>query len=253
MSNQPPASSPYNRRTSGSLWSDLQNVLLHPVAFFRQLPARDGRAWLWAGCLILLVIGVSAVRQSTPQSADVAFSDQLVTGLLAAGQLVIGWCGLTLTLSLISMLHGRAPALALNWRIAIWSSVPFGLLALAQIGYIALGESIAGSGIAPVVPDIPGYDDLQPVLKILLQSAASQITLFGLWQMALLAVAGHYCLRGRWWSVLLTLLMWAGLALWLPGVVQIMTNPPPALDDVPELAFAAGLLQAIEHTAGWLL
>jgi hypothetical protein len=223
-------------------------VLLHPVAFFRQLPARDGRAWLWAGLLILLLIGVSAVRQSQPPGGDVPFSDQLVTGLLAAGQLVIGWTGLLLVLSLIPMLHGRAPSPALNWRVAVWSSVPFGLLALAQIGYIALGETIAGSGIAPVIPEIPGYDDIAPATKILLQQAASQITLFGLWQMILLFIAGRNSLRGAWWSVLLTLLIWLALALWLPGIVELALNPPPPAD-LPELAF----LQPVQHAADALV
>ena len=240
MSDQPPASSPYSRRTSGSLWSYLRDVLLHPVSFFRQLPARDSRAWLWAGLLILLLIGVSAVRQSAPQGGDVPFSDQLVTALLAAGQLVIGWLGLMLTLALIPMLHGRAPSLALTWRVAVWASVPFGLLALAQIGYIALGETITGSGIAPVIPEIPGYDDIDPATQILLQRAASQITLFGLWQIALLFVGGRNSLGGAWWSVLLTLLIWLGLALWLPGIVELLTNPPPP-DELPALAFVETL------------
>lgn len=239
MSERPAASSPYSRRSSDSLWRSLQDVLLHPVAFFRQLPDRSGRTWLWAGLLILLLVGISGVRQVMPQGDDMAFSDQLVTGLLSAGPVLLAWVGLMLVLSLIPMLRGSAPSFALNWRVAVWASTPFVLLALAQIGYIALGETIAGPGITPVLPEIPGYDDLDPATQTLLESAASQITLFGLWQVILLVIAGRNSLNGSWWAVLLTLLVWVGLALWLPGVVEILSNPPPP-DSTPALMARCG-------------
>jgi hypothetical protein len=212
------------------VWQSLRDTVLHPVAFFRQIPARDGRAWLGGGLLSLLLVGVSAVRRtllSGTSGAEVAFSEQLVTALLAAGQPLAGWFVLMLLLSLIPMLRKRAPSFALNWRIAIWASVPFALMALAQIGYIALGETITGSGLAPVVPDIPGYDDLRPVQKILIDHAASQITLFGLWHLVLLYIAGRHSLNGSWWAVLLTVLLWLMIALLGPGALELLVNPPP--------------------------
>lgn len=47
-----------------NLFGQLTAVLLQPVTFFRYFPTTG--QWLWAGLLILVLVGVIAVRQSAP-------------------------------------------------------------------------------------------------------------------------------------------------------------------------------------------
>jgi hypothetical protein len=62
---------PQRRRTRGLL-SQISAVLLQPVYFFRTLPhLSETRQWLWAGLLILFLIGFSAVRYNTVSQSAV--------------------------------------------------------------------------------------------------------------------------------------------------------------------------------------
>jgi hypothetical protein len=61
---------PQRRRTRGLL-SQISAVLLQPVYFFRTLPLlSETRQWLWAGLLILFLIGFSAVRYNAVSEAE---------------------------------------------------------------------------------------------------------------------------------------------------------------------------------------
>lgn len=60
---------PQRRRTRGLL-SQISAVLLQPVYFFRTLPhLSETRQWLWAGLIILFLIGFSAVRYNVVSQA----------------------------------------------------------------------------------------------------------------------------------------------------------------------------------------
>jgi len=247
------------------------------------------RQWLWVALLILALIGISAVRQSAPPAADPnAFqipSDSIQSGpnifgggdfgvpeggvppvgdgtdttsnvsttwttaLIAASSIIVGWFIQTLLLCEVSLLRGFSPRLGRNFQIAIWASLPLGVMAVVQLLYYTAGGTITGAGVSGLVTEMPGYANYSPYVQAIILSFATQLTLFWLWSLALIYVGARRALQGRWWSSLLVVIAWAVIIVVLPvltGAIKVsevnqqeevdlstLGLPPEALDVLP--------------------
>lgn len=213
---------PFNRRRTG-LWSKLRQVLLHPVVFFRSLTDADtARHWLWAALLILAVTGFAAVRLTAPAdefAIPVPVGDQLETALIAASGIVLAWIGQAVVLMIVPLLSGKIPSFGLNFRVAIWASVPLGLLAVVQILYLSIGGQITSAGLTGLVVDLPGFMEQSTLTQNLLLSLAHQLTIFWLWNMALLFTGARQALNGRWWACALALILWLVIVITIPALL----------------------------------
>ena len=214
------------------------------------------RQWLWVGLLILALVGFSAIRQAAAPAADPnAFqvptdigqpapnpfgggdfgipdggvppvgtdtgstanvSTTWTTALLAASSIVLGWFIQTVLLCEVSLLRGFSPRLGRNFQIAIWASLPLGVMAVVQLLYYAAGGSITAAGLSGLVPEIPGYVNFSPYVQAIILSFATQFTLFWLWSLALIYIGARRALQGRWWSSVLVVIAWAVIIVVVP-------------------------------------
>jgi hypothetical protein len=231
------------------------------------------RQWLWVGLLILTLIGLSAVRQMAAPGADSnAFlppadinqpdsnifggsdfgipdagippgglptsstnnvSTTWTTALVAASGMVLGWFIQTVLLCEVSLLRGFSPRLGRNIQIAIWASLPLGVMAVLQLLYYTAGGSISGAGISGLVVDLPGYRDLSPHIQAIVLSFATQLTFFWLWSLALIYIGARRALQGRRWSSLLVVIAWTIILVVVPvltGAVSIPEAESETLD-----------------------
>ncbi len=231
-----------------NLAGQINTLLLQPAVFFRTLPSMDlTRQWLWVGVLVLMLIGYSAVRQAeagtsvadtmTPPVADFG-GDEFFGGsfgapppgvqvpgsggdnigdtastwttfLLAATGVVLVWFGQTILLIEVSLFNGRPPSLGKNFQIAVWASIPLGLMALLQVVYMLTDGTIGDPGISGLLVETDFYADQPEFARALMLSLASIITLPWIWSMILIYYGARNALRGKWWSSLLVVVVWA--------------------------------------------
>ncbi len=151
------------------------------------------------------------------------------TALVAASGVVLGWLILGALLSEVTLLRGYAPRLGLNLRVAVWASLPLGLMAALQLLYHAAGGAGGSAGLSGMVADLPGYSDLPPFSQALLLSLAGQLTLFGLWSLLLIYKGARHTLNGSWWSSALVVAAWALLLVVLPVMTGAVSAPAPDL------------------------
>jgi hypothetical protein len=222
----------YNRRKTKGFFAQVQQVILHPVAFFESLPEQaESRTWLMAAFLILLLIGYSAVQQAAAVPEDFSMSSsnpvqqQVITGLMAAFGLILAWLVQAALLIPVAILSKRKTNFALNLHIAIWSSLPFAILAMIQIAYLWAGGPIGGAGLAPAISSVMSYETLSSAWGIFLLNLAEQFTLFGLWNLALLYLGARHSIKGNLGIVLAFLLIWVFLLLMVTTVVDVTSVP----------------------------
>lgn len=163
--------------------------------------------------------------EPTVSSTDV--SATWTTALLAASSVILGWFILALLLCEVSLFNGVAPSLGRNVQIAIWTSVPFGLMAALQLLYYAAGGTVGEPGISGLLARWDGYAALPAFTKSLLLSLTSRLTLFWLWSLVLLYIAGRMALRGKAWAVLIVVVVWVIVVV----VVPVLTGAVTVADD----------------------
>lgn len=235
------------------LFSSIRAVLLEPAVFFRSLPAAGTTVqWVIIAAVILLLIGFSAVRQkelspsiSTPDAGfpvDVGMpmdggfggpppgitpgetnagtesntSSTWTTGIIAASSIVLGWLILLPLLAIVSLLRGRKPQFGRNWQIAIWASLPLGLMAALQLLYYANGGQLGGSGLSGLLPELDGYAEWSPLAKNLALSLAGYVTLFWIWSLLLIYFGARHALQGHRWAAALVVVLWVAVQVILP-------------------------------------
>lgn len=222
----------------------LSMALFRPVQFFRMLPPLGlNRHWLWVAFLILALVGFSAVEQTKAPapSADLGggmpFSDGMsdmpfpmdpggmplpgggsatgggsndswLTALTAVGVMVLQWGALTLLLAEVTLFNGYRPQFSRNAQIAIWSSLPLGLMAGLQLLFQMGGGQIGQVGFTGFLTDWPTYLEADLYGKSLLYGIAANLTLFSLWRLALLYLGGRYALKGKRFAVWVVVLAW---------------------------------------------
>lgn len=152
-------------------------------------------------------------------------SQTTVTALLAAGSILLAWAIQSLILAEVSLLNGEAPKLARNMQIAVWASVPLGVMALTQLVFYALGGTGGQAGITALLARWDAYAALPTFSQSFLHSLTQQVTLFWLWSALLVYTGARQALRGRAWAAALAVIIWIVLAALLPvltGAVQPM-------------------------------
>lgn len=141
-----------------------------------------------------------------------------VTGLRAAANVVLGWFVLTILLIEAPMMNGVSPRLGRNFQIAVWASVPLGLMAALQLLFFAAGGELGKAGISGLLEGWDFYENSSPLLQSLLLSLTSQFTLFGLWSLLLVYKGARYALNGRRWVALMIVIFWVAVLVVVPAV-----------------------------------
>lgn len=217
---------PYRRR---SLFSALSMVILRPVQFFRELPAPSAtRQWLFMA-ILLLALSAFTVNYISPVKPETT-QDQWTVVLLTLAQVLAMWFGAAVVLMLVSLFQGKRPRFGHNLQLAIWATVPLGVMAVLQIIYVASGGVINSRGIARVIFNMEAYAAWSPTAQQLALSLAMHMHLFAVWHLALLFIGTQHVLGGRRVIIVLVLLVWVLVAVVMPiplGLVQPPADPVP--------------------------
>lgn len=232
MDRQPTLSTRPNRRSlrprTRGFRAQISTLIFQPITFFRDLAtAEPNRQWFVAGFLVLALTGFAAVQRKSMQPvvdpfavAPPAAADNWTTALVAGSVIVISWLVQALLLCEVSLLNGKMPRFGLNLRIAIWSSLPLGLMALLQLIYYAAGGLAGEPGISGVLITQPFYMEQPAFGQALLLSLASQLTFFWLWNLALLYIGGRHALNGKRIAALLVIVAWVLLLILIPTIAN---------------------------------
>ncbi len=164
-------------------------------------------------------VGIIPGETSTGSS----ITETTVTLLVAASGVVLAWMLQSIVLSPVPMFNAAPPSFARNIQVAVWASVPLGLLALIQLIYYSLGGEVGSIGVSILLERWEGYESLSPFAQALLHSLALHMTLFWLWSLILLFIGARRALGGRWWVAALILAIWVAFVILLPvltGAIQ---------------------------------
>lgn len=161
-------------------------------------------------------------------------AEDWTTALIAASNIVVMWAIVTLLLAVVSLLRGVPPQWNHNIQIAIWASVPLGLMAALQLVYFFAGGTAGEPGMAGLLPEWDAYADLPESQQALALSLASRATLFSLWTVVLVYMGGRQALRGQRWVVALVTLALVALVVAIPVAAGTITAPEDeAIRDLP--------------------
>lgn len=257
---------------SRSLISQITTVLLQPTYFFRTLPTTS--QWVWIALLILMLVGLSAVRQPQPETADTQsginlemppvmgepggvagpggmiqidprggvplppeggdtaapsqdISETTMTAMLAAGSIVLSWLIQAVILSEVTLLNGTAPRIGRNLQIAVWASVPLGLMAAFQLVYYAAGGQGGAMGLSLLLEDWTWYQAQSDFTKAVIYSFVSRTTLFWLWSLVLLYLGARHGLRGHSIAAQIAVLAIVIVVVMLPVLTGAVDVPQP--------------------------
>ncbi len=152
-------------------------------------------------------------------------SDDWTTALIAASNIVAVWLIAIMLLAVVSLLRGIPPQWGHNVQIAVWASVPLGLMAALQLVYFFAGGTSGEPGMAGLLSEWDAYADLAESQQALVLSFASRLTLFSVWALALVYVGGRQTLRGPWLAVTLTVLALVALIVAIPVAAGTITAP----------------------------
>jgi hypothetical protein len=177
----------------------------------------------------------------TSGSSDTAST--WVTALISGSHIILGWAILSILLCEVSLFNGVRPNLGQNIQIAIWTTVPLGIMAGLQLVYYAAGGQPGTDGIAGLLPLWSGYNQQPQFLRSLLLSLTSRGTLFWLWSLALIYIAARATLQGKHWAIIPVVLAWVIILTVVPVLTGAIVAPevvsndsgdfPPIIDDLP--------------------
>lgn len=176
---------------------------------------------------------------TTGSSDDSNVSATWTTALIAGSGVILGWFILAVMLCEVSLFNGVAPRLGSNFQIAIWTSAPIGLMAALQLLFYAAGGTVGEAGISGLLSQWDGYAALPTFSKSLLLSLTSHLTLFWLWSVVLIYVAGRRALNGKRWAVALVVIAWVLVVILAPVLTGAIAAPeadsavPALLGDMP--------------------
>lgn len=164
--------------------------------------------------------------EATPEEVTARWS----IALEAAGEIVLQWLVIAILLSEVSLLRGKKPRLGHNWQIAIYSSLPFGLMAALQLAYYYAGGKIGEEGLSGFIEQWKGYADLSEFQKDIAYSLSTRLTLFWLWSLGLLYLGARYGLKGRTWTAGLMVVAWVVVLVIGPVVAGWVEAPKTEAD-----------------------
>lgn len=168
------------------------------------------------------------------QSNDI--TQTTMTALIAGGSVVLMWLVQAVVLSEVSMLNGAMPRLGRNLQVAVWASVPLGLMAALQLLYYAAGGQGGAMGLSLLLEDWTWYQAQSDFTKAVLYSLTSRMTLFWLWSLLLLYLGARHALRGHAVSAFIAVAVWVIIVVLAPvlsGAIeapQAEAEAPPAVE-----------------------
>lgn len=175
-------------------------------------------------------------------------SKTVMTALLAAGGLLLAWFVQALVLCEVSLINGTRPRFGLNLQIAIWASVPLGLMLVIQQVYFAIGGKAGMLGLSLLLQRWPGFATLPEFSQSVLVVIAVNFTLFALWNLALLYLGGRHVLKGKRVAVLLVIVIWVILATFVPALTTpggVRLPAPSAAASIDAAAVSAPPVQEL--------
>lgn len=149
-------------------------------------------------------------------TTGVPITQQLEQILGASGSILAMWLILTPLLAIVPFFNRAAPRWSRALQIAIWATVPLGVLALLQLVYYSAGGKAGEPGLVGIVDELPVYTSLTAMQKSLLLSASSKLTLFHGWTLALIYLGARQTLRGKRAVVMVIIAAWLALIVLLP-------------------------------------
>lgn len=174
-------------------------------------------------------------------AANASITQTTVTALIAAASVVLAWVLQSIVLIPAPMFSGAPPNLARNVQVAVWASVPLGLLALIQLVYYTLGGEVGQIGVSILLERWEGYAALPTLAQAVLHSLSLHLTLFWLWSLLLLFIGARRALNGSWWAVAMLLVIWIAFVLLLP----VLTGAIEPMDTTATDQDVSGLEQPI--------
>jgi hypothetical protein len=127
--------------------------------------------------------------------------------LVCAGMLTV-WIVQSILLCEVSLFNSTAPNWGRNFQIAVWASLPLGLMGGLQLLYQSAGGQISQPGLSGLVDLIPGYSNMPETIRQGISGIAANFTLFGLWSVMLLYLGARHGLRGKRLTSLLVVTLW---------------------------------------------
>jgi len=161
---------------------------------------------------------------SAPVSSE-AIRNTTTTALFAAGTILIAWLIQSVLFGLVPLLRGRSANLGRNLQVAVWASVPIGLLFLLRLIYYESGGAPESPGLTALIDGWSDFAVLSPFVQNIVYMLLSSLTLFWAWNIVLIYLGARYALNGRAWSAFLVTLMWVILAITIPVVTGNVTAP----------------------------
>jgi hypothetical protein len=152
------------------------------------------------------------------------------TALIEASHILLGWFILSLILVLVPMFNGYAPRLGINFQIAIWSSLPLGVMAALQLVYWQLGGPVKQPGFSGFLAEWKTYQTLPVFWQSVALSLVTRGTIFWLWNLALIYIGARRALSGKIWAVLLALVAWVVVLVIVPvatGAIAVKPKDEP--------------------------
>lgn len=100
-----------------------------------------------SGLLDLMPPGGMPGDPGAAPAESTSFSATLMTGLVAASGVIGMWLAQSLVLMVVPMLRGYPPHLGRALQVAVWASIPLGVMAAARLAYMALGGDVLEGGV----------------------------------------------------------------------------------------------------------
>jgi hypothetical protein len=220
--------------------------------FFRTLPTANRQHWLLVAIIVLMLVGFNAIRKqellsgggfssvSTPDGAgpspDISMTWR--PALTAASEIVLNWLVLSVFLVIVSLSRSTRPQFGQNLRVAIWTSLPLGLMAALQLVFYSSGGKPGKAGLSGIIPEIAGFSNLPSFSQMLLLSLGAQLTVFWLWSLILIYLGARYALGGLRTVVVFVIALWIAWLVLLPAAASSFTTtnaePLPTLVPFPE-------------------
>lgn len=250
------------------LFASIRMSLLQPILFFRTLsvPQPESRQWLWMAIALLLVAGVVAIRQNelraTPNTPGAPVvppggeggpvgeppptealgavdpAENLTLALIGGSTLLLSWLAVMVLLAVVSLARGVAPSIGINLQVAIWASGPFLLMGVIQLLWYGSGGAVGKEGISGLLPEaIQNFDTWSPFARDFVFALFSRLTIFWVWNLALIYLGARYALRGSRVTALFVVVVWALLYTLIPiasGAIKAPLPPLPEQITLPE-------------------
>jgi len=147
------------------------------------------------------------------------------TALRSAGNFVVAWVILAVLYLFARWLRGLGADFGRNLQVAIWASVPLGIMILIRLIYYESGGMTGEMGLTPLLTSWDGYAEQSAFAQNLIYHALSLMTLFWFWHIVLVYLGARFALSGRAWAAALITVFWIAVSISIPVITGNATAP----------------------------